>query len=197
MKRKRAGFWKLLLCGVRKRSCRSDPVQSKILWLIVDFRLDLPHKGDCWRMQTKSCSIFRLNAKRISIKSTVYMTMKLRSSSSSQFGRPGTIDHHCFSRLILNSGRDEDFARFNQRENEIKDMQTQFKQMQLKLSSMVEAQLGLEDRARYVKRVSDYCPAHHCLKWLSTPDSNTGSSTDANETASREPESGVCRKRNS
>lgn len=104
--------------------------------------------------------------------------------------------HRRFSQLTFNSGRDEDFARFNQRENEIKDMQTQFKQMQLKLSSMEEAQLGLEDRARYVKRVTDYCPTHHCSKWLSTPDSNTGSSTDAYETASGEPESGVCGKRN-
>jgi hypothetical protein len=47
--------------------------------------------------------------------------------------------------------RDEDFARFNQREDEIQAMRTQFKQTQLKMFSMEEAQLGLENQARYGK----------------------------------------------
>jgi hypothetical protein len=51
--------------------------------------------------------------------------------------------------ILSNRFRDEDFARFNQREDDIKIMQSQFKQMQLKLSSAEEAHLELEDQARY------------------------------------------------
>jgi len=90
------------------------------------------------------------------------MTMKLRFSSSSQFGRPG-IFNPFHSHLVLTCFRDEDFARFNQREDEIKAMQTQFKQMQLKLSSMEGAQLELEDQARYGKLSRYYHSAYDTI----------------------------------
>lgn len=45
--------------------------------------------------------------------------------------------------------RDEDFKRFNDREDEIKLMQSQYKQMQMRLESMEGVQAELEDDARY------------------------------------------------
>ena len=46
--------------------------------------------------------------------------------------------------------RDEDFQRFNNRENEIKLMQSQYKQMQMRLESMEGVKAELEDNARYI-----------------------------------------------
>ena len=46
--------------------------------------------------------------------------------------------------------RDEDFQRFNQREDEIKLMQSQYKQMQMRLESMEGVKAELEDNARYL-----------------------------------------------
>ena len=45
--------------------------------------------------------------------------------------------------------RDEDFAKFNNRENDIKLMQTQHKQMEMRLESMEKTQEGLEETTRY------------------------------------------------
>lgn len=46
--------------------------------------------------------------------------------------------------------RDEDFKRFNDREEEVKLMQSQYKQMQMRLESMEGMQAEMEDHARYV-----------------------------------------------
>ena len=46
--------------------------------------------------------------------------------------------------------RDEDFQRFNNRENEVKLMQSQYKQMQMRLESMEGVKAELEDNARYL-----------------------------------------------
>ena len=46
--------------------------------------------------------------------------------------------------------RDEDFQRFNNRENEIKLMQSQYKQMQMRLESMEGVKAELEENARYL-----------------------------------------------
>ncbi|CAA7265382.1 unnamed protein product [Cyclocybe aegerita] len=47
---------------------------------------------------------------------------------------------------------DEDFAKFNAREQEIQDMKTQYKQMQLRLESMERAGEGMEENARGYRR---------------------------------------------
>lgn len=46
--------------------------------------------------------------------------------------------------------REEDFQMFNNRENEIKLMQSQYKQMQMRLESMEGVKAELEDNARYL-----------------------------------------------
>jgi len=46
--------------------------------------------------------------------------------------------------------RDEDFKRFNNREDEVKLMQSQYKQMQMRLLSMEGVQAEMEDNARYI-----------------------------------------------
>ena len=46
--------------------------------------------------------------------------------------------------------RDEDFRRFNNREDEVKLMQSQYKQMQMRLESMQGMQAEMEDNARYI-----------------------------------------------
>ena len=46
--------------------------------------------------------------------------------------------------------RDEDFQRFNNRENEVKLMQSQYKQMQMRLESMEGVKAELEDNSRYL-----------------------------------------------
>lgn len=44
--------------------------------------------------------------------------------------------------------RDDDFAKFNEQEGDIKLMQNQYKQMQLRLESMEQSQLEMQDNAR-------------------------------------------------
>ena len=46
--------------------------------------------------------------------------------------------------------RDEDFQRFNSRENDIKLMQSQYKQMQMRLESMEGVRAELEENSRYL-----------------------------------------------
>jgi hypothetical protein len=47
--------------------------------------------------------------------------------------------------------REQDFKRFNDREDEIKSMQSQYKQMQMRLESMEGVQAEMEDNARYYR----------------------------------------------
>jgi len=45
--------------------------------------------------------------------------------------------------------RDEDFAKFNDRENDFKLMKSQYKQMEMRLESMEKTQEELEQNGRY------------------------------------------------
>jgi len=49
----------------------------------------------------------------------------------------------------MTARRDEDFAKFNNRENDIKLMQSQYKQMEMRLESMEKTQEGFEETNRY------------------------------------------------
>ena len=53
--------------------------------------------------------------------------------------------------------RDEDFAKFNNRENDIKLMQSQHKQMEMRLESMEKTQEGLEETTRYGSAKRSLC----------------------------------------
>lgn len=46
--------------------------------------------------------------------------------------------------------RDEDFQKFNSREDEVKLMQSQYKQMQMRLESVEGVKAEMEDNARYL-----------------------------------------------
>jgi hypothetical protein len=58
------------------------------------------------------------------------------------FGLPRVPSFH-------NELRDEGLAKFSAREEEVKLMQTQYKQMQMRLLSTEKAYAGLEENARY------------------------------------------------
>jgi len=47
--------------------------------------------------------------------------------------------------------RNEDFAKFNAREEDVRVMQSQYKQMQMRIESMEKLQADFEENARYVK----------------------------------------------
>jgi flagellar biosynthesis chaperone FliJ len=54
----------------------------------------------------------------------------------------------CLNEFIT-ACRDEDFAKFNERENDIKLIQSQYKQMEMRLESTEKNQEELEENARY------------------------------------------------
>lgn len=77
-------------------------------------------------------------------------TTSARSSSTSKSNACGKIIHPILDPSLLRSEliRNDDFAKFTEREGDIKLMQNQYRQMQMRLESMEQTQLEMQDNAR-------------------------------------------------
>ena len=115
------------------------------------YRRSSMHKLSCWRMRPIRYFFCKRRRKKTSTRLIGYETMSGRLKSTSRIKKCGMsqcvklVQFWCLVRY-----RDEDFQRFNNRENEIKLMQSQYKQMQMRLESMEGVKAELEDNARYI-----------------------------------------------
>ena len=78
-----------------------------------------------------------------------YETMSGRLRSTLRIRNYGMSEFVTLVGYLVHS-RDEDFQRFNSRENDIKLMQSQYKQMQMRLESMEGVRAELEENSRYL-----------------------------------------------
>ena len=110
------------------------------------------HNPGYWRMRPISYFFCKRRRKKTSTRSIDYATTSGRLRSTLKIRKCGMF--RCVVKLVqfeyLVRYRDEDFQRFNNRENEVKLMQSQYKQMQMRLESVEGVKAEMEDNARYL-----------------------------------------------
>ena len=153
MRKKDSGFYKPVHYGRLKKKRRF--VDSPLVlhgWNPMRYhRRSSMHNPSSSRMPLIKFFFCKRRRKKTSTRSIGCETTSGRLRSSSRIrncGMSQCIKFVGFAYLVCY--RDEDFRRFNQREDDIKLMQSQYRQMQMRLESMEGVKAELEDNARYL-----------------------------------------------
>jgi hypothetical protein len=119
-------------------------------WNFMNPRRSSMHNPSYWRMRPIRYFFYKRRRKKPSTRSIGYETMSGRLKSISRIRKCGMSLCLVGTVRVLSTYRDEDFQRFNNRENEIRLMQSQYKQMQMRLESMEGMKAEMEDNLRYL-----------------------------------------------